>query len=162
MKDFLRKKISPRPGDIVTLEGDIVGRHDGLDAYTIGQRQGIQVSKDQHAWYVAAKDIANNRLIIVPHREHPALYTKEAIIHDITWCATNPCQATQSAPVEVAIRYRQAPVKASIEPMAHPTFQAHRLTFSEPVWALAPGQSAVLYQGDECLGGGFLSLFTVS
>lgn len=164
-KDFLRKRIPARPGEIVTSEGEVVGHHDGLDAYTIGQRQGIQVSKDRCAWYVAAKDLARNQLVIVADREHPLLYTKEAFIRDLHWCAGNPLHGRDSVEVEVAIRYRQAPVAARLgrgtgnrksgkTPLS--------IQFASPVWALAPGQSAVLYQGDECLGGGFLSLDQVS
>lgn len=170
-KEFLRKKIAPCPGDIVTPEGEVIGHHDGLDAFTIGQRQGIQVSKDQRAWHVAGKDMATNRLVIVPDREHPLLYTKEAFIQDVSWCVGDPCLEGEPVEVEVAIRYRQAPVKARIsrignlesgierDPSFHDTIHDSRFTilFAEPVWALAPGQSAVLYQGEECLGGGFLA-----
>jgi tRNA-specific 2-thiouridylase len=147
-KEFLRRKIEPRPGEIVTVEGAVIGHHDGLDAYTIGQRQGIQVSKDQRAWYVAAKDLEKNQLIIVPDREHPRLYTAKAKIMDVNWCVADPCREDTEADVEVAIRYRQAPVKAKL--------CLNTLIFDQSVWALAPGQSAVIYRGDECLGGGFL------
>ncbi len=156
-KEFLRKKIPARPGEIVTAEGEIVGRHDGLDAFTIGQRQGIHVSKDQRAWYVAGKDLEGNRLIVVPGREHPLLYTSEAMIHDVSWCVEDACAEQGAVAVEVAIRYRQAPVRASISRLGH----EYRLSFHEPVWALAPGQSAVLYKHEECIGGGFLATIPV-
>lgn len=152
-KEFLRKKISARPGEIVTAEGEIVGHHDGLDAFTIGQRQGIHVSKDQRAWYVAGKDLVGNRLVVVPDREHPLLYTKEASIHDVNWCVNDPCRKDESVEVDVAIRYRQAPVRVTIARFG----DEYRLSFHEPVWALAPGQSAVLYKNEECIGGGFLA-----
>jgi tRNA-specific 2-thiouridylase len=157
-KEFLRKKIEPTPGEIVTVEGEVVGRHDGLDAYTIGQRQGIQVSKDQRAWYVARKDLEHNQLVIVSDREHPAMYTKEATIHGVNWCAGDPCVGNKDAEVEVAIRYRQTPIQAIIRPQASGTRSRseYSILFADPVWALAPGQSAVLYRGKECLGGGFL------
>ncbi len=153
-KEFLRKKIAPRPGEIVTSAGEVVGRHDGLDAFTIGQRQGIHVSMGERAWYVAGKDMLSNRLVVVPDREHPLLYTQEALLHDVNWCAGDPCLAGQPVEVEVAIRYRQAPVKAVVS--------GSLISFSAPVWALAPGQSAVLYQGKECLGGGFLASHPLS
>ncbi len=149
-KEFLRKKIPARPGEIVTPEGEVIGHHDGLDAFTIGQRQGIQVSKDQRAWYVAKKDLAKNRLVVVADREHPLLYTTEAFIQDARWCVQDPTLLGESVEVEIAIRYRQPPVQAILSCRGE-------VTFAESVWALAPGQSAVIYQGEECLGGGFLA-----
>lgn len=162
-REFLRKKIPARPGDIVTPQGAVVGRHDGLEAYTIGQRQGIRISQDRRAWYVAAKDVEHNRLIVVPDREHPLLYTRAAVIKDVNWCVKDPCQDGKSIDVEVAVRYRQEPVAASIVCRGARPVQAGgpcpplQVTFNEPVWALASGQSAVLYRGEECLGGGFLT-----
>lgn len=149
-QEFLRKKIAPTPGDIVTPEGEVVGRHEGLDAYTIGQRQGIKVSKDGKAWYVAKKDLVGNRLIIVDDREHPFLYSTEADIIDPNWIGDLPSDGA----VEVVTRYHAEPVPAVI---ARGAKQSWSITFKQPVWALAPGQSAVIYHGDECLGGGFLA-----
>ncbi|MDP3793499.1 MAG: tRNA 2-thiouridine(34) synthase MnmA, partial [Candidatus Uhrbacteria bacterium] len=101
------------------------------------------------AWYVAKKDFKKNQLIIVPSREHPLLYQKEAVIKDVNW-TTSPSLsfARRGTLVEVAIRYRQKPERARLV--------GHKLFFDYPVWALAPGQSAVLYHGAECLGGGFI------
>lgn len=144
-QEFLRKKIAPSPGEIVTPEGEVVGQHEGLDAYTIGQRQGIKVSKDGKAWYVAKKDQTCNRLIIVPDREHPLLYSSEAFIIDPNWISPLPADGE----VEVVTRYHAEPVPAVIKD--------GKISFKQPVWALAPGQSAVIYKGDECLGGGFLA-----
>jgi tRNA-uridine 2-sulfurtransferase len=153
--EFLRKRIPSTPGDIVTPAGEVVGRHDGLDGYTIGQRQGIKVSKGQHPWYVAKKDMENNKLMIVPDKNHPWLFTREAIIQDVNWCSGEPRPGFlgRAPVVEVAIRYRQAVVRARLHPLPS---SGYTLTFSKPVWALAPGQSAVLYKKDECLGGGFI------
>ena len=147
---FLRKKIKERPGEIVTIEGKVVGRHDGLDAFTIGQRQGLLVSKDREAWYVAAKDREKNQILVVPKRDHPLLFKKTATINDVNWITGKPPDRHR---VDVMIRYRQKPEIARL-------FKLHdhryKLEFKHPVWALAPGQSAVLYQGKECLGGGFI------
>lgn len=143
--EFLRLRNPSTPGDIVNAEGEVIGKHDGLDAYTIGQRQGIQVSKDGKAWYVAGKDRAKNRLIIVPDREHPLLCSKSARVENIHLLNDLPLDGR----IDVVIRYHSKPVEA--------TLQDTRLKFQEPVWALAPGQSAVFYRGEECLGGGFLA-----
>lgn len=151
--EFLRKRIPERPGDVVDAEGRVLGQHDGLDAYTIGQRHGFRVSKDQAAWYVAKKDLAMNRLIVVPHREHSLMYTQETVLKDLHFTASQIKARLKmgSVMVEVAIRYRQEPVKAEMKKISDDQCM---LVFAQPVWALAPGQSAVLYQGDECLGGG--------
>lgn len=152
---FLRKKILPRPGNIVSETGEVLGRHDGLDAYTIGQRQGLLVSKDQRAWYVAQKRFEQNELVIVPDREHPLLYRASAGLKDLSWISGEcPIVFGQQLEVEVAIRYRQAPERARLVVEAG----GYKVHFDRPVWAIAPGQSAVLYQGDLCLGGGFLTM----
>lgn len=149
--EFLRKKIDPRPGEIVSDTGAILGKHDGLDAYTIGQRQGLQVSKDGHPWFVAAKDHKKNQLVVVPDHDHPRLLKKYAEITDVHW--TRDVDLTTPIKVEVAIRYRQTPEHATLALQTHGPL---KLTFERPVWALAPGQSAVFYQKDECLGGGVI------
>lgn len=153
--EFLRKRIPSTPGEIVGPDGTVLGQHDGLDAYTIGQRQGLLVSKGQTAWYVASKNREKNQLIIVPERDHPLLFTHEAKVNHLHWIdegsaiSRSPDQALH---VEVAIRYRQAPVRARVQLRD----EGCDIRFEEPVWALAPGQSAVFYQGENCLGGGIL------
>lgn len=152
---FLRKRLKEKPGDIITEDGTVIGTHDGLDSCTIGQRAGLQVKKDGRAWYVAAKDRKQNRLIAVPNREHPLLYTREALVEDMHWSAGTPPKGLEGKGVkaEVAIRYRQKPEKALLTSRKNGVF----ITFVKPVWALAPGQSAVFYAGQECLGGGFIA-----
>ena len=143
--EFLRLSNPSTPGDIVDAEGNVIGKHDGIDGYTIGQRHGIHVSKDGKAWYVAGKDRAKNQLMIVPDREHPLLYSKTARVENVHLLNDLPSDGR----IDVVVRYHSKPVTA--------TFQDSRITFQEPVWALTPGQSAVFYRGEECLGGGFLA-----
>lgn len=164
-RDFLRKKIEPKPGEIVTPEGEVIGRHDGLDAYTIGQRHGLRVSKEGKTWYVAGKDRLANRLIVVPDREHPLLYRGTIALRDIHWIAGAPSDPR----IEVAVRYRSEALPGVIlnegKDLASKPSEILRgaqhdgliIRLNRPAWAPAPGQSAVLYQGDECLGGGFLA-----
>jgi len=188
--DFLRKKIPAQPGEIINPEGEVIGTHDGLDGYTIGQRQGIKVSKEGKAWYVAGKDQKTNRLIVVNDREHPMLYRSELSLRNIHWIAGVPSHPE----VEIAVRYHAPPIAGSLAPsLAFSPSERERssnipssqrrgghssgrgggsdrrgggsdclgggstILLHEPAWAPAPGQSAVLYQGDECLGGGFLT-----
>lgn len=153
--EFLRKKIPSVPGEIITEAGDVIGTHDGLDAYTIGQRQGLRLSTGGKTWYVAAKDKTHHRLIVVDRHDHPLLYHHEAWLGDLHWTRDIRPEATQSHwTVAAAIRYRQSPQEARAI-LSSDQATLH-LRFTEPVWALAPGQSAVLYRGDECLGGGVL------
>lgn len=162
--EFLRMRNPSTSGDIVDSEGNVIGKHDGLDGYTIGQRHGIHVSKDGKAWYVAGKDRAKNQLIIVPDREHPLLYSKTARVENIHLLNDLPSDGR----LEVVIRYHAAPVSAVILSSTkdlNPSVILHsvqndrnvRIEFDKPVWALTPGQSAVFYRGEECLGGGFLA-----
>ncbi len=151
MRDFLRTRIPPVPGDIVDEKGNVIGTHQGLDSLTIGQRQGIKVSKGEEPWFVADKDIATNRIIAVQGAEHPRLYRRETHLKDMHW--TRGEAPSEAFTCEVQVRYRQAPIKAeaSLEKDGHLV-----LRFAEPVKAVAPGQSAVLYRGEECLGGGII------
>lgn len=151
MKEFLRKKIKAKPGEVVTPEGKIIGTHDGLDGVTIGQRHGFHIEGGEHAWYAAGKERVQNRLIVVPTRDHELLYSKKAFVEDVHWLA-QPVKGHDM--VSVAVRYRAKEAPAKIEKMSKNKLI---LGFLEPVWGLAPGQSAVLYDGDICLGGGFIS-----
>ncbi|MFA5936204.1 MAG: tRNA 2-thiouridine(34) synthase MnmA [Patescibacteria group bacterium] len=151
MAEFLRKKIPSKPGEIVDPEGNVLGQHEGLDAYTIGQRQGIKISEGGHAWYVAKKDLDANRLVIVPNDEHPLLYASELTLHDLHW--TRGEALSVPFDLEVQARYRQVPVKATLERFEDGIVY---LQLKEPIKAAAAGQSAVLYLGEECLGGGII------
>ncbi|MDQ7814884.1 MAG: tRNA 2-thiouridine(34) synthase MnmA [Patescibacteria group bacterium] len=153
MVEFLRKKIPSKPGDIVDDKGKVLGRHSGLDAYTIGQRQRILVSNGAQAWYVADKDVQENRLVVVAGADHPLLYAKYAEIGDFCWISG------KKAPVlplrcQVQIRYRQEAVGAKISKGQQKG--ELRVDFEQPVKAVSPGQSAVAYKREECLGGGII------
>lgn len=155
--DFLRKKIPPTPGEIVTSEGYVIGHHDGLDAATIGQRQGLGVSKDRKAWYVAGKDRERNRLIVVSDRNHPLLWKRDIVLHDVHWI-----HPLENASFDVVIRYHSTPVACQISSFDAPRYKLQVLSRAESrdgrsFWAPAPGQSAVLYQDEECLGGGCIA-----
>ena len=154
MQDFLRTRIPPVPGDIVDEQGNVLGQHAGIDGYTIGQRQGIRVSKGEEAWYVADKDVGKNRIIVVQGAEHPSLFRREATVKDLHW--TRGEAPAQTFECEVQVRYRQAAIKATATILSAENGDLLKLTFTEPVKAVAPGQSAVLYKGDECLGGGVI------
>ncbi|MBI5655255.1 tRNA 2-thiouridine(34) synthase MnmA [Candidatus Uhrbacteria bacterium] len=152
MVDFLRKKIKPKPGDIVDQDGAVIGRHQGLDAFTIGQRERIQVAKGTSPWFVAGKDVKNNRLVVVQGADNPLLYRNSLEIHDVRWCTGKVPKLPLDCSVQV--RYRQSSVKAVL---AAGSKGAFKLNFRQPVKAVASGQSAVIYRGMECLGGGLIA-----
>lgn len=145
MKDFLRTRISSKPGDVVDPNGLVIGHHDGLDGVTIGQRHGFYAKGGP--WYAAAKDGAANCLVVVPGREHPLLYVSEARVEDLHWISKPP---KTDRGLSCAVRYRQDAVSVAFDA------KEGRVRFKKPVFAVAPGQSAVFYKGDECLGGGII------
>jgi tRNA-specific 2-thiouridylase len=152
MTAFLRKKIPSRPGDIVDSEGRVLGKHSGLDGYTIGQRERIRVAAGGEPWYVADKDLKSNRLIIVQGADHPKLFSKGVVLKDLCWTLGKPPVYPQACLVQT--RYRQKPEQAILA--ADNKGKAVKIHFRQPVKTVAPGQSAVIYRGNECLGGGII------
>ena len=154
-KAFLKTYLPAQPGDMVTPEGMRVGRHDGLMYYTLGQRRGLGIGGcgDGRSWFVVGKDLDANRLIVAQGEDHPLLYTTRAVCSDVTWVA-EPLPEGVPVACTCKYRYRQAdqPVEALLE--------GDRLTLRSPVpqRAVTPGQSAVLYQGERCLGGGIVDI----
>ena len=161
-RDFLNRYISREPGPIKDERGRSIGRHDGLSFYTLGQRQGLgiggikekgaQRGGGEHApWFVARKDMEKNTLFVVQGHEHPWLLSKALDADDASWVAGSPPAAGVYA---AKSRYRQADAPCALASTAGSGFH---LDFTEPQWAVTPGQSAVLYHGDVCLGGGVIS-----
>ncbi|MHB8831395.1 MAG: tRNA 2-thiouridine(34) synthase MnmA [Patescibacteria group bacterium] len=148
--DFLSKKIKSKPGEIVTPEGEVIGQHQGLHNYTIGQRHKIKVA-DNHAWYVADKDVKNNRLVVVDSEDHPWLLAKQLVLGDLHWIKGKPPKA--STKVLIQARYRQKPVPGVLRGIDS---NKATIALKAPIKAAALGQSAVVYQGQECLGGGVI------
>ncbi len=159
-QEFLNRYLPTKPGPILTDDGHPVGEHDGLAFYTLGQRKGLGIGgvKGRQAddgtalaWYTARKDLENNTLYVVQGHDHPWLLSGELRAQDASWVAgTPPAPGTYGAKT----RYRQ-PDAACALPVTD-SAQTFSLTFDEPQWAVTPGQSAVLYDGDVCLGGGII------
>jgi tRNA-specific 2-thiouridylase len=125
----------------------------GLSFYTLGQRKGIGLggSKDSSGepWFVADKDLDNNRLVVVQGHDHPRLLSSALQAEQMSWVAgCAPAAGTYRAKT----RYRQADAKCQL----HLSAQGFDLEFSQPQWATTPGQSAVIYDGEVCLGGGII------
>lgn len=152
-RKFLQTYLPAQPGDTVTPEGVRVGRHEGLMYYTLGQRRGLGIGGcgDGRSWFVVGKDLAQNRLIVVQGEDHPLLYTREAVCTDVTWVAE---PLPEGVPVRCTCKYRYRQQDQDVEAL-----QADGKLFLRadvPQRAVTPGQSAVLYQGERCLGGGIV------
>ncbi|MGO4808814.1 tRNA 2-thiouridine(34) synthase MnmA [Cupriavidus sp. 2MCAB6] len=154
-RDFLNRYLPTRPGPMMTPDGKEVGQHIGLAFYTLGQRKGIGLGGSRtgngDAWYVARKDMASNTLYVVQGHEHPWLLTPTLDAADLSWVAgEGPAAGTT---LSAKSRYRQSDAPCTV---AASTGDALQLTFAQAQWAVTPGQSAVLYDGDICLGGGII------
>ena len=150
-KKFLSEYLPAQPGAMVDPEGHEVGRHDGLMYYTLGQRRGLGIGGcgDGRSWFVIGKDLTKNQLLVAQGEDHPMLYSNHCLGTDVTWIGDAPIQEGETMQCTCKYRYRQAdqPVEATLQ---EGKLLLHSLT---PQRAVTPGQSAVLYQGDACLGG---------
>ena len=154
--------MSHQPGDIVDERGRTLGRHLGLSFYTLGQRQGLGIggvkakgaargAGDHAPWFVARKDMARNALVVVQGHGHAWLQSKRLRFDDSSWVAG-------AAPADGALaaktRYRQTDAGCRLSAQGDGLFA---LGFEAAQWAVTPGQSAVLYDGEVCLGGGVIA-----
>ncbi len=153
-RDFLETYLPVQPGDICSIDGRILGEHQGLMYYTIGQRRGLGIGgvqgADEAAWYVAAKDIPNNRLIVVQGGSHPALMSRNLQTGPIHFINGEP--DADSLRCSAKTRYRQPDQPCGLSR----TDSGWHVVFDQPQRAVTPGQSLVLYDGDYCLGGGVI------
>ena len=161
-REFLNRYISHAPGLIQDERGRTLGRHQGLSFYTLGQRQGLGIggvkekgaqrgSGDHSPWFVARKDLDKNVLRVVQGHDHPWLLSPTLTADDTSWVAGHPpTQATLAAKT----RYRQTDAPCQFQGHADGSFT---LDFPQDQWAVTPGQSAVLYDGEVCLGGGVIA-----
>ena len=153
--EFLSRYLPAQPGKIETPEGKVIGEHQGLMYHTLGQRKGLHIGgmKDSSddPWYVAEKDLERNVLIAVQGADHPLLKSKGLVASQVTWISQEPLQDTLTCTVKT--RYRQTDIPCVVTPLDDNTV---RVIFDEPQIAVTPGQSAVFYQGEVCLGGGVI------
>ena len=153
-KAFLQRYLPAQPGEMQTPDGQVVGKHDGLMYYTLGQRQGLGIGglKDFNdtPWYVADKDLNNNILIVVQGNDHPLLHQKECSANDMHWVQGDaPSHSFRCA---AKTRYRQQDANCLVE--YQDESRNWHITFDDPQWAITPGQAIVFYDNEECLGGG--------
>jgi len=154
-REFLNRYLPREPGEMRTPEGKVVGQHIGLAFYTIGQRSGLGIGGTKggkgEPWYVAAKDMARNELIVVQGHDHPLLKRDRLTAADLAWVAgTAP---DTSLVYGGKTRYRQRDAECRIARLDDDECE---IRFTEPQWAVTPGQSVVLYRNEVCLGGGVI------
>ncbi len=152
-RDFLARYLPARPGAIVSVDGDVIGTHQGLMFHTIGQRQGLGIGGLKNAggepWYVVGKDLEHNRLIVAQGKQHPALFRSSLSADETHWIAGQAPDVPLDC--DARIRYRQAVQPCRILSLADERIEVE---FRRPQRAVTPGQAVVFYAGDECLGGG--------
>ena len=150
-REFLQRYLPIEPGDMRTPEGRVVGRHQGLMYYTLGQRQGLNIGGAGEAWFVADKDMAANHLIVVQGHDHPLLFSSTVQAQDLSWISGH---LPDSGIIYAAkTRYRQPDAACHFDTA---TSGSCAVQFDTPQWAATPGQSLVLYADDVCLGGGII------
>ena len=150
-REFLQKYLPTHNGNMVTPDGKTVGEHIGLTFYTIGQRKGLGIGGAGEPWFVAGKNIARNELIVVQGHDDPLLYSGSLKMNQLSWTLpTKPAAGRYTCKT----RYRMADAPCELRYLDDDTAE---LIFDAPQWAVTPGQSAVLYDGDICLGGGIIS-----
>ena len=154
-REFLQRYLPREPGDMVTPEGIHRGRHEGLMYHTIGQRQGLGIGGTRDGgsepWFVADKRLDTNELVVVQGHDHPALLKHALQAQDATWVSG---QRPSPKPYAAKTRYRQADAPCVLDAADDASFA---LRFANAQWAVTPGQSAVVYDGEVCLGGGVIS-----
>ncbi|CAJ0991629.1 tRNA 2-thiouridine(34) synthase MnmA [Pantoea sp. Nvir] len=154
-RDFIGRYLPTCPGAIETINGQVIGKHEGLIYHTIGQRKGLGIGGLKEStgdpWYVADKDVARNCLIVVQGIDHPCLMSAGLITQQPHWIDRLPITAPLHCTVKT--RYRQSDIPCKIISCSEDFLEVR---FDKPVSSVTPGQSAVFYLGEICLGGGII------
>lgn len=152
-RKFLQQYLPAQPGVMKTLDGEVMGQHQGLMYYTIGQRKGLGIggSGTGEPWFVVEKDLEHNVLYVAQGHNHPSLFSEGLIADEVTFISGQTPQAPFHCTAK--FRYRQPDQGVTVSPMPDSTWVVR---FDMPQRAITPGQSVVFYQGEECLGGGII------
>jgi tRNA-specific 2-thiouridylase len=159
-REFLNRYLPSNPGSILTDSGVWVGQHQGLSFYTLGQRKGLgiggvkgyqQPDGSGPTWYVARKDLERNILYVVAEHDHPWLLAQQLVAEQPSWVSGHAPMRTRT--LSAKVRYRQDDVAANIQYVDN---EKVVVAFTQQQWAITPGQSVVLYEGEVCLGGAII------
>ena len=155
---FLERYLPAKPGEIHSVDGKCIGKHNGLMYYTLGQRKGLGIGglkeSDEQPWYVVEKDLDNNILKVAQGHNHPAMFHNSLESSHIHWIAgVEPDIEAMTYGLTAKIRYRQNDQKCSLAKIDQ---HKYKVTFDKAQRAITPGQSVVFYQDEICLGGGVI------
>lgn len=155
--DFLSTFLPAQPGNIETSEGEVIGQHQGLMYHTLGQRKGLGIgglkNSNEDPWYVVEKDLVRNVLVVGQGGNHPRLMSNGLLANQLHWVDRKG--PADGARITLKTRYRQHDVPCTV---TYDSDDQIRVIFDEPVAAVTPGQSAVFYDGEICLGGGIIDV----
>ena len=156
--EFLSKYLPAQPGKIESVDGEEIGEHQGLMYHTLGQRKGLHIggmknNNNQEPWYVVDKDMERNVLLVAQGHNHPRLFSTGLMASQLHWVSREPL--TQPLRCTVKTRYRQTDVPCLVTPIGEDQIE---VTFDKPELAVTPGQSAVFYLDDVCLGGAIIDV----
>ncbi|KMT20898.1 tRNA 2-thiouridine(34) synthase MnmA [Clostridium cylindrosporum] len=153
-REFLSNYLPAKPGNIKSLDGKVLGKHYGLMNYTLGQRKGLGIGGAGEPWFVVDKNLATNTLYVVQGEDNPLLLSFGLVAKDINWI--NKSQDENEFNSTAKFRYRQPDQGVKVKPITKDTAL---VIFDEPQRAITPGQAVVFYDGDKCLGGGFIDAY---
>lgn len=155
-REFLNRYLPRQPGEMQTPDGKVIGQHEGLMYYTLGQRQGLGIGGSRESngepWFVAGKDMQRNVLIVVQGHDHPLLLNDGLVASQLHWIAGHEPQTHWVYAAKT--RYRQPDAPCEIDRLDSSEVEVR---FGQPQWAITPGQSAVIYESNVCLGGGIIT-----
>lgn len=154
MKEFLTHELKPRPGNVLSVSGEVIGEHPGAILFTIGERRGFKITKktsDSEAVFVVSKDIKKNTITVSNNTTEDEVRTlvENVMLQDVNWVSREP---ENNKTYDAMFRYRQKPTKVRFIKVG----KTARLDLLEPRGDITPGQSAVLYNKNVCLGGGII------
>lgn len=149
-REFLQKYMPTKPGKMLTPEGKTVGEHQGLMYYTLGQRKGLGIGGQGDPWFVADKNLGSNELIVVQGHDHPLLLKKTLRANQLSFGQNSKPEVGRYS---AKTRYRMQDAACQLRYLNKDEIE---LTFDSPQWAVTPGQSVVIYDGNKCLGGGII------
>ena len=149
-KEFLKNYLPSKPGKMVTVDGKIMGEHDGIMYYTIGQRHGLGIGGEGEPWFVIGKNLNNNTLLVGQGKHNELLYSNRIITSNVNFFNEPPADGSH---ITAKFRYRSKDVPVTIKWLGEDKLEVHTL---EPAWAVTPGQACVFYDGEYCLGGSII------